>query len=236
MKPVYRHLFFDLDRTLWDMDRNSKETLTELYHHHKLLDRGIRSADEFVQHYLRYNDILWDRYRRGLIDKASLRVLRFRQSLAHFGVKDEALATAFGDDYVNEAPKKTYLLPGAIELLEELGQHFTLHIITNGFEEVQHVKLRNCAIDRFFSEIVTSEKAGCTKPDKRIFAYALRASGAQRHEALMIGDDLETDIEGAQKAGWDQAWLNTDKAPAKKTPPTYIISELQELKQHLFGA
>jgi len=229
--PAYRHLFFDLDRTLWDMDRNARETLQELFDHHQLQARGIASAEEFITHYIRYNDVLWDRYRRGLIDKASLRVLRFRQSLAHFGVKDEQLAEAFGEDYVKEAPRKTHLLPGALETLQNLEKKFTLHIITNGFEEVQHVKLKNCALANFFSSVITSEKAGCTKPDLRIFRYALKSCGAQKQEALMIGDDLEADIKGAQQAGWDQVWLNT--GPEKKTKATYTIRELRQLEKIL---
>lgn len=226
MSRKYRHLFFDLDRTLWDMDGNSRETLAELYHRHALQEKGILSAEIFIDHYLRYNDVLWDRYRRGLIDKASLRVLRFRQTLAHFGVKDARLAEAFGDDYVNEAPSKTKLMPGTIETLQKLSLGYTLHIITNGFEEVQHVKLRNSGLDRFFAEIITSERAGCTKPALAIFDYALKASGASRDESLMIGDDHATDVTGARDAGWDQVWFNTRNEEGEAT---YVIGHLEEL-------
>jgi putative hydrolase of the HAD superfamily len=205
---MYKHLFFDLDRTLWDMERNAQETLTELYYRYNLPGRGIKTAEEFVSHYDRYNDLLWDRYRRKLINKATLRALRFKQTLAHFGVHDEKLAQQFDHDYITEAPQKRNLIPGATELLDALKDVFQLHIITNGFPEVQQHKIENSGLEKYFSVIVTSEACGYTKPDPRIFKYALKKAGAKANESLMIGDDLHVDIVGAREAGWDQVYFN----------------------------
>lgn len=224
----YRHLFFDLDRTLWDMERNARETLAELFERHDLKSRGIVSSDLFIEHYNRYNDLLWDRYRRKLIDKATLRALRFKQTLAHLGVHDTKLADQFDVEYIIEAPKKKNLISGTIEMLEALKSDFHFHIITNGFPEVQHHKIKHSGLENYFEIIITSEGCGFAKPDARIFAHALKKSKATSEEALMIGDDLLVDILGAKKAGWDQVFFNPSKG-LHKEKVTNEIAELKEL-------
>jgi putative hydrolase of the HAD superfamily len=231
--PRYRHLFFDLDRTLWDMERNAKETLVELYERHSLQSRGIETPDLFVEHYNRYNDLLWDRYRRKLIDKATLRALRFKQTLAHLGVHDHKLADQFDLDYISEAPKKKNLVPGAIELLDKLKDNFQLHIITNGFPEVQQHKIVNGGLQHYFEVIITSEGCGYSKPDHRIYTHALKKSGSKKEEALMIGDDLLVDIIGAREAGWDQVFFNPAKGEHGEQV-TYEITELKEVEKIVF--
>jgi putative hydrolase of the HAD superfamily len=231
--PRYRHLFFDLDRTLWDMERNAKETLVELYERHSLQSRGIETPDVFVEHYNRYNDLLWDRYRRKLIDKATLRALRFKQTLAHLGVHDHKLADQFDLDYISEAPRKKNLVPGAIELLDRLKDNFQLHIITNGFPEVQHHKIVNGGLEHYFEVIITSEGCGYSKPDHRIYTHALKKSGSKKEEALMIGDDLLVDIIGAREAGWDQVFFNPAKGEHAEQV-TYEITELKEVEKIVF--
>jgi putative hydrolase of the HAD superfamily len=226
--PNYRHLFFDLDRTLWDMERNAHETLGELFHRYGLAQRGIASAEVFIRHYNEYNDLLWDRYRRKLIDKATLRALRFKQSLAHFGIHDADLARQFDHDYITEAPQKKNLIPGAIELLDAIRDEYKLHIITNGFPEVQHHKLAHCGLESYFDVIVTSEGCGWNKPDERIFRYALKKAKATTEEALMIGDDLRVDIVGAREAGIHQVFFNPSKG-GHDEPVTYEIQRLEEL-------
>ncbi len=224
----YRHLFFDLDRTLWDMERNAKETLAELFEKHKLRQWGIESPEIFIDHYNRYNDLLWDRYRRKLIDKATLRALRFKQTFAHLGVHDHKLSAIFDNEYISEAPKKKNLIPGAMEILETFKDDFKMHIITNGFPEVQHHKMKHSGIENYFEIIITSEGCGYSKPDERIFSHALKKSGATKEESLMIGDDLAVDIVGARKAGWDQVFFNPQKGKHTEQV-TYEISEMKEL-------
>lgn len=226
--PTYRHLFFDLDRTLWDMDRNARETLAELFERHNLPERGIASSEIFIDHYNRYNDLLWDRYRRKLIDKAVLRALRFKQTFAHLGVHDPELTARFDNEYISEAPKKTNLIPGTIETLDSLKNDFQIHIITNGFPEVQHHKIKHSGLENYFDVVITSEGCGYSKPDKRIFAHALKKAGAKKEEALMIGDDLAVDIVGARAAGWDQVFFNPAKGEHSEKV-TYEIVEIKEL-------
>ena len=224
----YSHVFFDLDRTLWDMDRNARETLSELFHRHGLAEKGVPSEDIFIRHYNDYNDLLWDRYRRRIIDKATLRALRFRQTLAHFGIHDKHLGEQFEHDYVTEAPRKTNLVEGARELLDAIHGKYKLHIITNGFPEVQHYKMENSGLISYFDVIVTSEGCGYNKPDQRIFEFALRKSGAVKEEAIMIGDDLHVDIVGAKDAGWDQVFYNPAKGQHSESA-TFEITHLSEL-------
>ncbi|MCX6312754.1 MAG: YjjG family noncanonical pyrimidine nucleotidase [Bacteroidetes bacterium] len=223
----YRHLFFDLDRTLWDMELNAKETLAELFDRYELQKRGVASSDIFIEHYNRYNDLLWDRYRRKLIDKATLRALRFKQTLAHLGIHDNKLSEQFDVDYITEAPQKKKLLPGTIEMLDSLQSNFKFHIITNGFPEVQHHKIANCGLGKYFEIVITSEGCGYSKPDPKIFSHALKKSGATAEESLMIGDDLAVDIVGARKAGWDQVFFN----PAKGSHDEKVTHEISDLKE-----
>jgi putative hydrolase of the HAD superfamily len=217
----YQHLFFDLDRTLWDMERNARETLAE-------------SSEIFIGHYNRYNDLLWDRYRRKIIDKATLRALRFKQTLAHLGVHDNELVDKFDNEYISEAPKKKHLIPGALEMLEILKADFQIHIITNGFPEVQHHKIAHSGLEKYFDVIITSEGCGYSKPDARIFSHALKKSGGTKENSLMIGDDLLVDIVGARNAGWDQVFFNPGKGdhPEKVT---YEIAEMMELVDIVMG-
>jgi putative hydrolase of the HAD superfamily len=224
----YSHLFFDLDRTLWDMERNARETLAELFERYNLQQRGIESSEIFIEHYNRYNDLLWDRYRRKLIDKATLRALRFKQTLAHLGVHDAELTERFDNEYIAEAPKKKFLIPGTLEVLDALKENFEIHIITNGFPEVQHHKIRHSGLENYFNVIITSEGCGYSKPDARIFSHALKKSGAKKEEALMIGDDLLVDIIGARNAGWDQVFFNPQKGKHTEKV-TYEISDIREL-------
>lgn len=204
----YKHIFFDLDRTLWDMDRNATETLAEMYVKYGLQERGVPDIDVFVKHYNEYNELLWDRYRRKVIDKATLRALRFKQTLAHFGVNDAKLAQNVELEFIQEAPRKTNLIPGAKELLDQIAGSYKLHIITNGFPEVQAYKMQHSGLTHYFDVIVTSEECGHAKPDQKIFTHALKLAKATKEESIMIGDDLAVDIVGAREAGWAQIFFN----------------------------
>jgi putative hydrolase of the HAD superfamily len=228
----YKHLFFDLDRTLWDMERNANETLSDLFDQFGLKERGIESSSVFIEHYNHYNDLLWDRYRRKLIDKATLRALRFRQTLAHFDIHDKKLSHQFDIAYLEQAPLKNNLIPGAVALLEELKDLYQIHIITNGFQEVQHNKINNSGLSRYLKTIITSEDCGYTKPDYRIFTHALKLTGGESGNSLMIGDDLNVDITGARDAGWHQVYFNP-QGNQHSEKVTYEIKELKELIQIL---
>lgn len=228
MKP-YQHIFFDLDRTLWDFEKNSEATLHEIFEHFKLHQRGIENAGHFIAIYKDINHRMWEEYRKGIIRKDQLRGGRFLETLKHFKAEDKALSEQIGDFYVEESPRKTALFEGTVEVLDYLASKYILHIITNGFEEVQHIKLHHSGLAKYFNVVVTSEQAGCKKPDKEIFDYALKMAGTVSYDALMIGDDLEIDILGARDAGIDQIYFNPSQLPHNYQ----ITAEIQSLGQLL---
>ncbi|MBL7951257.1 MAG: YjjG family noncanonical pyrimidine nucleotidase [Flavobacteriales bacterium] len=224
----YTHLFFDLDHTLWDFETNSRETLRELYDTEHLADRGIPDAAEFIDTYEEINQALWKRYESGHLDRHVLRVLRFRNTLLRHGLKDEELAVRLGRDYLALSPKRSTLFPGAKKLLCDLAERYRLHIITNGFEEVQHVKLASSGIQEHFDLVLTSEKAGARKPDPRIFAAALKRTKATAEGSLMIGDSVPADMEGARSAGWDHAHFAPNGGGDASA--TYVLGRLDDLR------
>jgi YjjG family noncanonical pyrimidine nucleotidase len=228
----YQHLFFDLDRTLWDFDTNSQEALREIVVECELEGRGITDSGQFLDKYRDINLHYWSLYREQKIDKETLRWIRFGKTLEHFGIHDQKLAMQLAQLYVSVSPLKTGLMPGTLDALEYLGEKYRMHIITNGFEEVQHIKLKQSGLDRFFDIVVTSEGAGHKKPRPEIFAYACQASGATYSDSIMIGDDLEADILGAQNAGMDHVFYNPEGA-AHSYQVTHEISALVELKSLL---
>ena len=223
----YAHLFFDLDHTLWDFRGNSRATLRELHVDHRLAEAGVQSMDDFIDAYEEINHAMWAHYTAGRIPKEVLRVLRFRDTLARFGVKENGLAAELGRDYLERCPRKALLMPGAEDLLVRLHGHYKLHIITNGFDEVQGLKLANSGIAQFFDLVLTSEKAGHAKPDPRVFAEALRRTGATAEKSLMIGDNVEADMAGARAAGWDHAHYSAETKPDPLA--TYRLAHLREL-------
>jgi putative hydrolase of the HAD superfamily len=227
----YKHLFFDLDHTLWDFDVNAKLTLLELYEILGLQERGVNDFERFYQNYLEHNTKLWERYRKGFIQQAELRIKRMRLTLLDFKIADEHLAEALSVKFLQLLPTRNILFPYAIEILEYLSsKNYQLHLITNGFEEVQHSKIKNSKISHFFGKVITSEASNSLKPSKEIFEYALGAAKATKQESIMLGDDLEADIIGASKAGLDQVYINHNKKLPHFTP-TYMVHSLKELEE-----
>ncbi len=229
--PKYKHIFFDLDRTLWDFEKNSVETLKEIFFKYKL-DEKIESPEVFINKYKEINEKLWAKYRTGEIKKEFLRNQRFLLTLQHFGINDSSLAEKFGTDYIEISPTKTILFPNTIETLKYLSKKYTLHIITNGFKEVQFVKLKNNKLDKYFDKVITSETVGYQKPNAKIFQHSLSTSNAKKEESLMIGDDLNTDILGARNFGMNQVFFNTINTKHNEKV-THEITDLKELTELL---
>ena len=222
-----KHLFFDLDHTLWDFSKNSKETLFELFEDLSL-STWISSFTAFYDKYIEINDELWDLYRKDKITKLEMRLIRFSRTLEYFGVEDESLALELGDKYIQRCPLKGYLFADCHLVLENLQSKYTLHIITNGFEEVQAVKMSSSNLDDYFTEVITSEDAGVRKPNPRIFEYAFNVSGAKPSERVMIGDSLEVDCIAAEKIGMQAVFFNPEKKLENKKV-SYEIAHLKEL-------
>ena len=232
----YKHLFFDLDHTLWDFEANSHQTLKELYLVLNLREKGIEDFDLFHKNYLAHNDKLWDRYRNGYIKVDELRWKRMWLSLLDFKIADESLARQMGNIFLDLLPTRKILFPYTIEILDYLThKKYQLHLITNGFEKTQHSKLKYSGLDKYFIEVITSEGSNSLKPKKEIFEYAFQKTGANPAESIMIGDAIDVDILGALNAGIDQVHVNhltKEAIPVINDQfPTYTVYSLRELEE-----
>ena len=227
----YKHLFFDLDHTLWDFNSNARLTLEELYHTMALNSMGIADFELFYTAYLPHNDRLWEKYRNGSIRVDDLRWKRMLYTLIDFKIGDEKLARAMGFRFLELLPTRKLLFPYTIECLDYLTNHgYRLHLITNGFEETQHSKLKHAGIASYFIEVITSEGSNSLKPKKEIFEYAFNKTNASPVESIMIGDSIEVDILGAMNAGFDQVFVNHTCIDCP-VQPTYMVHSLKELEQ-----
>lgn len=223
-----KHLFFDLDRTLWDFETNSRKALEILFSEFKLADT-IQNFSKFHGTYKRINAKLWKLYGSGKMKKEELRNERFIQTFSAFNIHDSSLAARFSDGYVDVSPRQTMLFPDTLDTLEELKKlNYQMHIITNGFEEVQHIKLDNSKLKPFFDVIVCSENVGFNKPDIRVFQYAMNQAKAKETESIMIGDDRDVDIQGAMRAGM-RAILFDPKNQYKQPSSEFKIQNINEL-------
>ena len=227
----YRHLFFDLDHTLWDFATNAKETLQDVYLLNALQDRNIPDFDEFFSRYNYHNEMLWDRYTKGQIRQEELRWKRMAFTLLDFKIGDDALSKKMAVEFLERLPSKKGLFPYTFEVLNYLkNKEYRLHLITNGFDKIQKSKLENSRLTPYFEEIITSEKSNRLKPDPEIFEFALQAAHAQKKESIMIGDNEEADIKGAMNAGLDTVFVNHLRVePSVKS--TFMIFHLRELEE-----
>ncbi|MCB9187183.1 MAG: noncanonical pyrimidine nucleotidase, YjjG family [Flavobacteriales bacterium] len=227
-----QYVFFDLDRTLWDFESNSEATLKELFSEFGLTEKLGVSDDDFIHEYKRINELFWEDYRNGVIKKEELRYARFEAAMKFFGHSDRRMASEIGELYISRSPKKTGLVDGCIEVLEYLHSKYALHIITNGFEEVQHIKMKSSGLDPYFGHVITSESAGAKKPDPIIFHHAAELTGAKPENSIMIGDHFEADVIGALEVGWKAVLYEPNKEKSKGTEFLHI-QHLTELKEVL---
>lgn len=232
--PKYKFLLVDLDRTLWDFERNSEQTMRELYAEFGLQRMCHADFQTFFDVYHIINAGLWEAYNNGTMTKEMLYVSRFSLTLDHFGVENTyALGKQLGDYYVFESPKKTALIPGAADLLAYLrGKGYGMSVVSNGFKEVQFEKMRTSGIDVYFDNVFLSEDIGFQKPDRRIFEHILEKLSASPGQCLMIGDDIKVDIAGARDAGIDQIFCNFTGVNAD-FEPTFTVGSLADIKSVL---
>ncbi len=230
MKEI-KHVFFDLDRTLWDFESNSEATLKELFTEHNLHEKLGVPDHEFIREYKRINELFWEDYRNGVIEKKDLRFGRFEVALRFFNYDDRALAAQIGELYISRSPRKTGLVEGCIELLEYLKPNYQLHIITNGFEEVQHIKMKSSGLDGYFEQHITSESAGAKKPSQIIFDFAASLANSKAENSIMIGDHFEADVVGALNVGWKAVWYEPNEPKSEDSEHIHIhhLKELIEI-------
>ncbi|MBO7083520.1 MAG: YjjG family noncanonical pyrimidine nucleotidase [Bacteroidales bacterium] len=229
---AYKHIFFDLDRTLWDFDAAAEVAFEKIYEQYHLKDLGIPSAHEFHVVYHPLNEKLWELYRANQITKDELNRTRFMKPLEHYGIHDVELADHLSEEYVYWSPRIVKLVPGTMELLDYLKPKYHLHLITNGFQEVQHTKLSGSGMEPYFETLTVSEEVGVKKPNPEIFQYALKKAHATPEESLMIGDEMDVDIDGARAAGMDQILFNPSGKEIQGKP-TIVVRNLLDIKKML---
>ena len=210
----YRHIFFDLDRTLWDFDAAAEVAFERIYEKYGLKELGIPNAHDFHEVYHPLNEQLWVLYRANQITKEDLNRTRFLKPLEHYGIHDIDLADHLSEDYVYWSPRIVRLVTGTMELLDYLRPKYHLHIITNGFQEIQHIKLDGSGLEPYFETLTVSEEIGVAE------------------ESLMIGDEMAVDIDGARAAGMDQLFYNPSGADANGNC-TFEVRSLMEITKLL---
>ncbi len=224
-----KHVFFDLDHTLWDFEKNSNLTFEKLFKTHNV----ELNLQDFLTEYVPINFQYWKLYREEKVSKEDLRYGRLKETFdnLNFSVTDD-LIHLLSEEYIHVLPSNNHLFEGTIELLEYLHPKYELHIITNGFEEVQNLKLEKSGIEKYFNSIITSESVGVKKPNPKVFKYALDKANAKADNSIMIGDNLEADIIGAIQCGITSIHFNLENL--KYSDKKYIsVSHLLEIKQYL---
>lgn len=202
------HIFFDLDNTLWDYRRNAKITLAKLYEEFQIKDTYGYNFEQFYPFYYESNESLWADLRDRKVNKEELRARRFPEAFQNMGIPDPGFAMDFEERFVNEVTDSNYVVDGAEELLEYLDGKYTLHILSNGFEEVTHQKIEKSIIKPYLATITTAEGAGAPKPDAIAFQTALNKAGAKKENSIYIGDDWIADMIGATTFGMKAIFFN----------------------------
>lgn len=231
----YKTLFIDLDNTLYDFSGNSREAYIAVYN---LLDydRWFRSFEHYYEIYEEYNLRLWALYAEGKITKEHLNAERYSHPLRVVGAPDpEAIGAQFWDEAMKRLPLGSRLMPHAKEILTYLRPKYKMYILSNGFTELQSRKMQSAGIAHYFDGMILSEDIGVNKPNPAIFTHALQVAESTAEESLMIGDNYEVDIEGAQRVGINQVFYNISKKDLnpEHPQPTFTITSLLELKEIL---
>lgn len=221
-------IFFDLDHTLWDFQKNSSLTFDFLLKKYRI-DVGLK---EFLKIYIPINFSYWKLYRDEKITKEYLRYNRLKSAFDKLGMQvEDEIINKMSEDYVLSLPNNNFLIKDAIFILDYLKDSYKLHIITNGFTEVQNKKIINSKINKYFHSIIDSETVGVKKPNIKIFDYALKISDSKPINCLMIGDNLEADILGAINAGFHAIHFNNNNENTHKH--CAIINDLKSLTKFL---
>ncbi|WP_420317559.1 YjjG family noncanonical pyrimidine nucleotidase [Ekhidna sp.] len=224
MKEI-KHIFFDLDHTLWDYDRSAQETLLEIYRDLKLSNTEL-STKKFIGTFYEVNNKLWVKYNDGLIDREYIKNERFNEIFQATGL-DVSLSKKASTYFMSHCSLKPYLMSDALTALNYLSGRYQLHIITNGFLDAQNRKLNSSGITKYFKVMVTSECSNSRKPNPEIFEYSLSQAGALKNESIMIGDNPRTDIHGAKEFGMKTVFY--DPSGRKRSLADFTIQSHMEL-------
>lgn len=224
-----QHVFFDLDHTLWDFEKNSDLTFKKVFNKNNI-DTNLES---FLEVYRPINFEFWKLYREEKVSKAELRYGRLKKTFdaINYTISD-GIIDLIAEQYIDHLSDFNYLFEGTFEILDYLKEKYQLHIITNGFEEIQSKKLQNSKIDHYFNKVITSESVGVKKPNPKVFTHALKLANANSVNSIMIGDNVEADINGAINVGMKAIHCNfEDKVINDKS--FISVSSLLEIKQYI---
>ncbi len=224
-----KHIFFDLDRTLWDFEKNSENILLQLIETYGLETKCGVGASTIIDTYKKVNSDLWKQYSDNQITKKQLRSSRFTKTLASFDYHFLGFGMQLEREYIERSPYQTHVIPGSHEILEYLSGKYALHIMTNGFKEIQHIKLKQSKLDKYFDEVIISEEVGHQKPNEKIFLHAQEKVKSTSAECLMIGDDHYVDVQGALDAGWQAVHFNPTETHVGNHLQIRTLSELKDL-------
>lgn len=228
-----RHIFFDLDNTLWDHRKNAYLTLQQIFEREKIQEKYQLDFEDFHREYFTINEHLWAQIRDGVIDKEYLRKHRFYDSFLFFGIDDFELAQYFEKHFLDEILAFNHLVDGCNEILDYLkDKGYILHVLSNGFQEVTHRKVKESGIASYFDTITSADELHIRKPHPEIFQWALDKASADKSESLMIGDDWIADVEGAQSFGMKVIFFDVLQDGFQQ-PNQPTILKLSELKQWL---
>jgi putative hydrolase of the HAD superfamily len=224
-----QHVFFDLDHTLWDFEKNSDLSFK------KVFDKQNITIDlnSFLTVYKPLNLQYWKLYREEKISKDELRYGRLKNTFdaVNYAITDD-LIDVIAVEYIDFLPDFNHLFEHTFEILEYLKDKYQLHIITNGFEEIQIKKMESSNILHYFNSVITSESVGVKKPNPKVFYHALEVANAKKENSIMIGDNIEADVLGAINIGMQAIHCNFEQ---EKVVDLNIISiaSLLEIKQYL---
>lgn len=229
---MYKTIFFDLDDTLCDTVSNSRECLYDIYNEYEI-SKFYPTFTDFLTIYTPNTERLWAMYSRGEISKDYLLKERFLVPFRPFKEVTEDMAMQMNKDFLGRVKFKKKTIEGTKEILEYLKPKYIMHIISNGFSEIQYTKMESAGITSYFDKVILSDVIGVNKPHPDIFDYALKETGTDKKDAIMIGDNLFSDINGAKNSGIDQIWFNPNEDHDEGLQPTYTIKSLFELKDIL---
>lgn len=228
MNNTIKHVFFDLDHTLWDFDKNSGLTFEKIF---KLNNIDVK-LENFLQVYEPINLNYWKLYREEKVTKSALRYGRLKEAFDEIEIRvEDDMINHLSEAYIEHLTTFNHLFDGTFETLDYLKDRYELHIITNGFEEAQEQKMKTSNIRNYFKTITNSEMVGVKKPNPKIFNFALNIANANASESIMIGDSLEADIEGADNIGMDTIYF--DYKNLNNTDSYKRITKLKAIKNYL---
>lgn len=228
-----KHIFFDLDNTLWDYRRNAKIALEDLYKEYGIEEKYGLSFQAFFPVYEKINEALWEAYRNDEISKEELRIKRFTDTFHELGVEETDFVEEMEEKFLTAVSNNQHLVEGTVELLDYLKDKYSLHILTNGFAELLDKKIDASELKGRFRTITTGEEAGAAKPAAVSFETAMKKAGAATGDSIYIGDDWVADIVGATDIGMKAIFFNPLSEKHSWIEGVPVIDKLIEVKEHL---